>query len=93
MKRGVIDTKQGWLYMCATADTLLDHGFDVRDIKKGMPVVVWYADDDEDCPPSHGAWLIEHLKEKSRVFSGLGHFGAAFVDHVKFLEDLFEEEK
>ena len=80
-------TGQGWLYMCAT-DTLLEHKFDVRDIKSSTPVVVWYADDDEDCPPSHGAWLVQEFGAKSRVFSGLGHVGAAFVNHIKFLEEV-----
>jgi len=87
MKRGVVSTGQGWLYMCAT-DTLLDHKFDVRDIKSSTPVVVWYADDDEDCPPSHGAWLVQEFGAKYRVFSGLGHVGAAFVDHIKFLKEV-----
>lgn len=98
MKRGVMISAQGWLYMCAR-DTLLNHEFDVRDIVKNkdkdssepLPVVVWYADDDEDCPPSHGIWLAKELEAKStRVFSGLGHVGAAFVDHVLFLEEVLK---
>jgi len=90
VNRGVVVSGQGWLYMCAT-DTLLDHKFDVRDIKQNktnIPVIVWYAEDDEDCPPSHGAWLVEEFEGKSRLFSGLGHVGAAFVDHVKFLDEV-----
>lgn len=104
MKRGVMISAQGWLYMCGT-DTLLDHQFDVRDIIKkkdkngtaqstsppSLPAVVWYADDDEDCPPDHGSWLVEQLEVKSsRVFSGLGHIGAAFVDHVIFLNEVLK---
>mmetsp|Transcript_37811 Transcript_37811/g.55783 ORF Transcript_37811/g.55783 Transcript_37811/m.55783 type:complete len:100 (+) Transcript_37811:795-1094(+) len=64
---------------------------DVRDIKKNktnIPVIVWYAEDDEDCPPSHGVWLVEEFGGKSRLFSGLGHVGAVFVDHVKFLDEV-----
>lgn len=87
MTRGVVHSTQGWLYMCCT-DTLLDTGFDVRDIKADLPMVVWYAADDEDCPPKHGAWLVQHFKPKSRVLSGLGHVGGAFLDYPQFLEEL-----
>ncbi len=88
LKRGVVCSGQGWLYMTAT-DTLLDQKFDVRTIDSGITVVIWYADDDEDCPPSHGVWLIKELGAKSsRVFSRLGHIGAAFANHVQFLEEV-----
>jgi pimeloyl-ACP methyl ester carboxylesterase len=34
-------------------------GFDVSDIK--VPVAVWYGDEDLMVPPTHGAWLVEHI--------------------------------
>lgn len=54
--RSVVHSVQGTMYNYAI-DTLLDHGFDVQDIPENIPLVVWYADDDEDCPPSHGEYL------------------------------------
>ena len=76
--------------MCAK-DTLKDHKFDVRDIKKNSkrPTVTgWYAEDDEDCPPIHGAWLVKEFETKNRLFSWLGHVGGCFVDNVKFLDEV-----
>ena len=81
---------QGILYNYAT-DALLDHGLDVEEIRPDLPVVVWYATDDEDCPPAHGAWLASgaHFTQcTTRVFRGYGHVGAAFIDHPTFLEAL-----
>lgn len=77
------------LYMMAK-DVALDlPGLEPRDIElSGDRVVVWYADDDEDCPPSHGAWLAEHFRAKTRVFDGYGHIGGAVIDHAKFIEEL-----
>ena len=85
MERGVVCSAQGWLYMCAM-DTLLDHGFDVRDISKDTKMVVWYATDDEDCPPSHGEWLVKHLNAQSRKFTGTGHVGGSLIDFPAFLD-------
>lgn len=36
-------------------------GFDVADID--VPVTVWYGDQDLMVPPTHGAWLSEHLRD------------------------------
>ncbi|HUX03917.1 MAG TPA: alpha/beta fold hydrolase [Acidimicrobiales bacterium] len=34
-------------------------GFDVQDI--AVPVAVWYGDQDNMVPPTHGAWLASHI--------------------------------
>ncbi len=77
------------MYMMAR-DVALDlPGLDPRNVPlTGDRVVVWYAADDEDCPPSHGKWLAEHFGARTRVFEGYGHIGGAFIDHPAFLREL-----
>ncbi|VEU40692.1 unnamed protein product [Pseudo-nitzschia multistriata] len=100
MERCVAHSDQGILYNYAT-DTLLDHGFLVTEIWKDLPVVVWYAEDDEDCPPSHGKWIANKHADNtdkdepnhftnvsSRVFAEFGHIGTAFLNHDEFLREL-----
>mmetsp|Transcript_23078 Transcript_23078/g.29125 ORF Transcript_23078/g.29125 Transcript_23078/m.29125 type:complete len:412 (+) Transcript_23078:49-1284(+) len=93
MDRAVVHSIIGCMYNYAT-DVLLDHGYDVESIQKDIPIVVWYAKDDEDCPPSHGEYLasgkhfIKCNSSTTRVFEGFGHIGGAFIDHPQFLEDL-----
>ena len=73
-------------------DVALDlPGLDPRNIElKGDRVVVWYAADDEDCPPSHGEWLTKHFGARTRVFDGYGHIGGALIDHPQFVRELME---
>ena len=77
------------MYMMAR-DVALDlPGLDPRNVElSGDRVVVWYAADDEDCPPSHGKWLAEHFGARTRVFDGYGHIGGALIDHAGFLKEL-----
>lgn len=77
------------MYMMAR-DVALDlPGLDPRNVElSGDRVVVWYAADDEDCPPSHGKWLSEHFGARTRVFAGYGHIGGALIDHAGFLKEL-----
>ncbi len=77
------------MYMMAR-DVALDlPGLDPRNVAlSGDRVVVWYAADDEDCPPSHGKWLAEHFRARTRVFEGYGHIGGALIDHAGFLREL-----
>ena len=77
------------MYMMAR-DVALDlPGLDPRNVElSGDRVVVWYAADDEDCPPSHGKWLAEHFRARTRVFEGYGHIGGALIDHPAFLAEL-----
>ena len=99
MERSVVHSPQGILYNYAT-DTLIDHGFLVTEIRANLPVLVWYADDDEDCPPTHGKWIANKNADNtdkdncnhftnvsSRVFNKYGHTGTAFVDHEEFLKE------
>ena len=59
----------------------------MRDVRN-VPVLIWYAADDKDCLPSHAEWLVTALGvTEHRVFSGMGHVSAAFVDHVEFLDN------
>lgn len=77
------------LYMMAR-DVALDlPGLDPRNVElSGDRVVVWYAADDEDCPPSHGEWLAKHFGARTRVFDGYGHVGGAMIDHGGFIREL-----
>jgi len=93
MDRCVVHTDQGILYNYAT-NTLIHHGFDVTEIKANLPISVWYADDDEDCPPSHGEWIANKSSDDnhhftnvaSRAFDNYGHIGTAFLNHDEFLK-------
>jgi hypothetical protein len=83
------------LYMAAK-DVLLDTpGLDVRKLRTDGfvsmdKVIVWYAEDDLDCPPSHGKWLADHFQAHTRSMRGEGgHEGAAMVvDHEQFIGEL-----
>ena len=77
------------MYMMARDVGLDLPGLDPRNVAlSGNRVVVWYAADDEDCPPSHGKWLAEHFRARTRVFEGYGHIGGALIDHAGFLAEL-----
>ncbi|MCY3810699.1 MAG: hypothetical protein OXH15_02775 [Gammaproteobacteria bacterium] len=77
------------MYMMAR-DVALDlPGLDPRNVMlSGNRVVVWYAADDEDCPPSPEKWLSEHFGARTRVFEGYGHLGGALIDYAGFLREL-----
>jgi pimeloyl-ACP methyl ester carboxylesterase len=70
------------------SDTLTETGVDPREIHKDLATVLWFAKDDKDCPPSHGAWLEGYLSNvECRIFNdGGGHVDAAFRDHALFFE-------
>jgi hypothetical protein len=93
MDRSVIDSIFCYMYDCGS-ETLLDHVFDVDSIQKDLPVVIWYAKDDEDCPPTNGEYLssgkkiVKCTESSTCVFEGYRHVGCAFIDHPQFLEDL-----
>ncbi len=90
---------EAMLYM-AGKDILLDvpkldvFGLKEDGFKGPDKVVVWYAKDDEDCPPSHGKWLAEHFEGTIRAIEpGFKHIGAAVqVDYKQFLEELVNTE-
>ena len=95
MKRGT--AVYGYRAMMASLrrSTVLDWGFDPREIQS-VEKACWYAADDADCPPSHGRWLADHFAMnavserdvKVRVFDGYGHLGGACFEWHAFLEDL-----
>ena len=95
MKRGT--AVYGYRAMMASLrrSTVLDWGFDPREIRVSKKLV-WYAADDADCPPSHGRWLADHFAAnavserdvKVRIFDGYGHLGGACFEWHAFLEDL-----
>lgn len=77
------------LHMMASDVGLDLPGLDPRKIELSDDrVVVWYAADDADCPPSHGEWLAKHFRAKTRVLDGYGHFGGAYIDQPQFIEEL-----
>ena len=57
-------------------------------------VMIWYAEDDEEVPPTHPKWMIEHFNASSRAITGYKHMGAVeVVDYDKFLEQLVADPK
>lgn len=57
-------------------DNVFDWGFDPREIKlKGeKEVVISYAEDDQESPPAHGAWLVKHFEAyDNKDKKGMGH--------------------
>mmetsp|Transcript_38969 Transcript_38969/g.70943 ORF Transcript_38969/g.70943 Transcript_38969/m.70943 type:complete len:332 (-) Transcript_38969:44-1039(-) len=77
------------MYMMAKDVALDCPGLDPRRIDLPSDrIVVWYAADDSDCPPSHGEWLANHMQAKKRVFDGYGHPGGCLIDMDAFFETL-----
>ena len=92
--RGQSHSSYHGIMQCMAYDTILDWGFDVKSIKNIPKVTVWYASDDDDCPPSHGKWLAEWFSERKdvdlnvKVFDGYGHVGGALIDYVEYAKTL-----
>ncbi len=64
-------------------------GFDVATVH--VPVSVWYGDQDLMVPPTHGAWLAQHLDNVDvRHFDREGHISLV-VSHVDELFSSFRE--
>jgi hypothetical protein len=55
-------------------------------------IVVWYATNDADCPPSHSEWLINHCFPgcRHRALAGYGHYRGAFLETKVFIDELIE---
>eukprot|EP00931_Biecheleriopsis_adriatica_P042841 TRINITY_DN24448_c0_g1_i1.p1 TRINITY_DN24448_c0_g1~~TRINITY_DN24448_c0_g1_i1.p1 ORF type:complete len:349 (+),score=46.10 TRINITY_DN24448_c0_g1_i1:50-1048(+) len=89
MRRSEVHNGQGalWNY---TSDTMLELGFDFREIKTEK-VAIWYSADDLDCPSEHAQQIIAYLKPKhTREFTGTGHTGGAFLEMPAFLQTLHD---
>ena len=65
-----------------------------RTIPLPPKVVVFYAEDDGDCPPSHGKFYTDHFRERcakegktfvGKTLSGYGHM-TGIIDLVAFEE-------
>jgi pimeloyl-ACP methyl ester carboxylesterase len=84
---------ESMLYAMAKDVALDCPGLDPRRIiLPANKILVWYATDDADCPPSHGKWLInEAFPEcRYRALTGYGHFGGAFLETQVFFDELME---
>ena len=83
MDRGVANSYR--FYIDTHHKILVDWGFDPREIRLPAKVLVQYAEDDADCPPSHGKFYTEFFRKRceqeSKAFSshtvntGFGHLG------------------
>ena len=74
-------------------DVVLDcPDVDPRKIKlKSNRIVVWYAKDDDDTPPSHGKWLAEECFPSCKIRAmetGYGHLGGGLLDMSTFYKQL-----
>lgn len=84
---------ESMLYAMAKDVALDCPGLDPRRIiLPANKIVVWYASDDADCPPSHGKWLIDHVFPgcRSRALTGYGHYSGAFLETTSFFDELIE---
>lgn len=84
---------ESMLYAMAKDVALDCPGLDPRRIiLPAKKIVVWYATDDADCPPSHGKWLINHgfPECRYRALTGYGHVGGAFLETKVFFDELIE---
>jgi pimeloyl-ACP methyl ester carboxylesterase len=84
---------ESMLYAMAKDVALDCPGLDPRQILLPCSkIVVWYATDDADCPPSHGKWLVDigFPACRSRTFTGYGHVGGAFLEMKDFFAELME---
>ena len=89
---------EAMLYFSAQ-DILLDlpdlkvRGLANRGFKGKEKVLIWYGQDDEESPPSHGKWMAMHFEAECRILNGFKHIGASAVqDHETFLERLVTED-
>lgn len=75
--------------------TVLEWGFDPRDIRVRKKLL-WYSKDDTDVPPEHGRWLGEQWTGSAdepadvivHAFDGYGHLGGGCVEWDAFLGEL-----
>jgi len=86
------------MYLVAQDVALDIPGVDPRLIdEKLIPIykrMVWYASDDDDCPPSHGKWLAETgwkgCNGNVRVFEQYNHLGGSMIDQDQFFNTLIQ---
>jgi len=72
-----------FLFEHASGDVCGVWGFDPRDCQT-LAVSIWYAEDDRECPPKHGEWLVELFRGRIETHGlrldvkaekkGFGHF-------------------
>ena len=93
-------TPDAMLHLVAK-DVVLDNiNVDPREVDTNtVPMnkrIVWYANDDSDCPPSHGEIIANKFWKGChvRIFNeGYDHSGGAFIDQTKFYELLVDISK
>lgn len=63
--------EQGFDALCKDGYTMCtDWGFRIEDIRKDLPVVLWYGTKDKAVPPSHGRTIAQRLKTESEQNDG-----------------------
>ena len=62
---------QGFDAMCKDGYVMcVDWGFRVEDIRKDLPVVLWYGEKDVNVPPNHGRTIARRLRTENEQQDG-----------------------
>ncbi|KAF1930570.1 alpha/beta-hydrolase [Didymella exigua CBS 183.55] len=63
--------EQGFDAMCKDGYTMCtDWGFRIEDVRKDLPVVLWYGSQDKNVPPNHGRTIAGRLRTDSEQTDG-----------------------
>ncbi|KAJ4372028.1 hypothetical protein N0V83_003801 [Neocucurbitaria cava] len=62
---------QGFDAMCKDGYAMCtDWGFEIEDIRKDLPVVLWYGSQDKNVPPNHGRTIASRLRTEVELADG-----------------------
>ena len=65
--------EQGFDAMCKDGYAMCtDWGFGIEDIRKDVPVVLWYGGNDRNVPPHHGRMIARRLRTVREQGDGVG---------------------
>ena len=60
--------EQGFDAMCKDGYAMCtEWGFRIEDIRKDLPVVLWYGSQDKNVPPNHGRTIAQRLRVESEI--------------------------
>ena len=63
--------EQGFDAMCKDGYAMCtEWGFRIEDIRKDLPVVLWYGSQDKNVPPNHGRTIAQRLRVESEQGDG-----------------------
>jgi pimeloyl-ACP methyl ester carboxylesterase len=89
---------QGYDAMCKDGYVMCtDWGFQIQDIRKDLPFVLWYGEKDANVPPIHGRTIAKRLKEDGEEDGRINlrmlddtHASISMRDKKGYLVDILE---